>query len=78
MGGALVVDVGLLTGSCYLVGGPLNPFGIVYLVGITVAAVALGYRWAVALGCLSNVAYGFTFFYHRPLEFIDPRRAAPC
>lgn len=72
VGGALLVDVGLLTGILYLVGGPLNPFGIVYLVGITVAAVALGYRWAITLGVLSNLAYGFTFFYHRPLEFIDP------
>jgi two-component system, sensor histidine kinase RegB len=75
VGGALVIDVGLLTGLLYLVGGPLNPFGIVYLVGITAAAVTLGYRWAVALGVLSNVAYGFTFFYHRPLEFIDPARS---
>jgi two-component system sensor histidine kinase RegB len=71
VGGVLVVDVGLLTGILYLVGGPLNPFGIVYLVGITVAAVALGFRWAIALGVLSNVAYGITFVYHRPLEFMD-------
>ena len=68
----LLVDVGLLTGILYLVGGPINPFSIVYLVGITVAAVALGYRWAIALGIVSNVAYGFTFFHHRPLEFVDP------
>jgi two-component system sensor histidine kinase RegB len=72
VGAVLVVDVGLLTGILYLVGGPLNPFSIVFLVGITVAAVALGARWAIALGVLSNVAYGFTFLYHRPLEFIDP------
>jgi two-component system sensor histidine kinase RegB len=69
--GALLLDMGLLTGILYLVGGPINPFGIVYLVGITVAAVSLGYRWAIALGVLSNVAYGFTFWYHRPLEFVD-------
>ena len=72
IGGALLIDAGLLTGILYLVGGPLNPFGIVYLVGITVAAVSLGLRWAVALAVLSNLAYAFTFFYHRPLEFIDP------
>ena len=72
VGGALLVDVGLLTGILYLVGGPINPFSIVYLVGITVAAVALGHRWAIALGIVSNLAYGFTFFYHRPLEFRDP------
>jgi two-component system sensor histidine kinase RegB len=61
-----------LTGILYLVGGPMNPFSIVYLVGITVAAVSLGHRWAIALGLLSNAAYGFTFFYNRPLQFIDP------
>jgi two-component system, sensor histidine kinase RegB len=72
VGAALLVDVGLLTGILYLVGGPINPFGIVYLVGITVAAVSLGYRWAIGLGVLANIAYGFTFFYHRPLVFIDP------
>jgi two-component system sensor histidine kinase RegB len=72
IGGALLLDVGLLTGILYLVGGPLNPFGIVYLVGVTVAAVSLGYRWAIALGVLSNAAYGLTFFYHQPLEFLDP------
>lgn len=76
VGGVLLVDVGLLTGILYLVGGPLNPFSIVYLVGITVAAVSLGYRWAIALGVLSNIAYGYTFFHHRPLEFIDPSRSS--
>jgi two-component system sensor histidine kinase RegB len=72
VGVALLIDAGLLTGILYLVGGPLNPFGIVYLVGTTAAAVALGYRWAIALGVASNVAYGFTFLHHRPLEFVDP------
>lgn len=72
IGAVLLVDVGLLTGILYLVGGPINPFSIVYLVGITVAAVALGHRWAIALGLVSNLAYGSTFFYHRNLEFIDP------
>lgn len=72
VGAVLLIDVGLLTAILYLVGGPLNPFSIVYLVGITVAAVALGPGWAIALGIVSNAAYGFTFVYHRPLEFIEP------
>lgn len=72
IGAVLVIDVGLLTAILYLVGGPLNPFSIVYLVGTTVAAVSLGHRWAIALGVLSNVAYAFTFFYNRPFEFLDP------
>ncbi len=72
MGGALLLDAGLLTGVLYLVGGPLNPFSIVYLVGITMAAVTLGPRWAVSLAIVSNVAYGITFAYNRPFEFSEP------
>jgi two-component system sensor histidine kinase RegB len=72
MGGALLLDAGLLTGVLYLVGGPLNPFSIVYLVGITMAAVTLGHRWAVSLAIVSNVAYGLTFVYNRPFQFSDP------
>jgi two-component system, sensor histidine kinase RegB len=72
VGGVLIVDILLLTSVLALVGGPLNPFSIVYLVGITIAAVSLGHRWAFAVAVLSSVAYGVTFFYYRPLEFIDP------
>jgi two-component system sensor histidine kinase RegB len=71
IGGALLLDVGLLTGILYLVGGSLNPFSIVYLVGITMAAVALGHRWAVGLAVLSSLAYGVVFTYNRPFEFTD-------
>jgi two-component system sensor histidine kinase RegB len=72
VGSTLLVDAGLLTGVLYLVGGPLNPFSIVYLVGITMAAVTLGHRWAVGLAAVSNVAYGLTFAYNRPFQFSDP------
>jgi len=72
MGGALLLDAGLLTGVLYLVGGPLNPFSIVYLVGITMAAVTLGHRWAIGVAVVSNVAYGLTFWYNRPFDFREP------
>ena len=72
MGAALLLDAGLLTGVLYIVGGPFNPFAIVYLVGITMAAVALGHRWAVTLSIGSSLAYALTFVYYRPLEFNDP------
>lgn len=72
VGTVLLVDVGLLTGILYLVGGPMNPFSIVYLVGVTVAATSLGHRWAIALGLVSSAAYAVTFFYSRPLEFHHP------
>ncbi len=72
IGAVLLLDVGLLTGILYLVGGSLNPFSIIYLVGITLAAVALGHRWAIAIAIVSNAAYALIFFYSRPLEFTDP------
>jgi two-component system sensor histidine kinase RegB len=72
MGGALLLDAGLLTGVLYLAGGPLNPFSTVYLVGITMAAVTLGRRWAFTLAVVSNLAYGLTFVYNRPFVFSDP------
>ncbi len=71
VGGVLVVDVALLTAILSLVGGPLNPFSIVYLVGITIAAVLLGHRGAFAIAVISSLAYGLTFFIYRPLEFVD-------
>jgi two-component system sensor histidine kinase RegB len=71
LGGALLLDATLLTGVLYLLGGPLNPFSIVYLVGITMAAVALGRRWAIGVAVFSNLAYGLTFAYNRPFEFVD-------
>jgi two-component system sensor histidine kinase RegB len=52
----------------------VNPFSIIYLVGIAVAAVALGQRWALAVALLSSVAYGLTFLHHHPLHFTDASR----
>lgn len=72
IGAALLADTLLLTGVLYLAGGPLNPFSIVYLVTITIAAIALGHRWAVSLAVVSSVAYGVVFAYNRPFEFSDP------
>ncbi len=72
IGAVLILDVMLLTGTLYLVGGPLNPLSIIYLVSITIAAVALGYTWALGIAAVSNAAYALTFLYNRPLAFHDP------
>lgn len=72
VGLVLLVDVALLTGILHLAGGPLNPFSIVYLVGITIAAVSLGHQWAVVIALASNLGYLLTFQWHRPLVFTDP------
>jgi two-component system sensor histidine kinase RegB len=71
IGAAILADVGLLTWILYLVGGPLNPFSVVFLVEITLAAVMLGHRWATGVAVLSIAAYGLTFYRYRPLEFTD-------
>jgi two-component system sensor histidine kinase RegB len=65
---ALAFDVGLLTGVLYLTGGPMNPFSVVYLVPVTLAAVALGHRWASAIGGLATAGYGLLFVASVPLD----------
>jgi two-component system, sensor histidine kinase RegB len=75
IGGSLLVDSLLLTGILYFVGGPMNPFSTVYLVGITLAAVTLGHRWAVALAGVSVALYALTFFWHQPLHYTDAESA---
>lgn len=72
IGSVLLLDVAVLTGILYLAGGQANPFSIVYLVGVTTAAVALGYRWAMGVATASTAAYGLLFLESRPLDFVDP------
>ena len=75
IGGSLLIDSLLLSGILYFVGGPMNPFSTVYLVGITLAAVTLGHRWAVALAGVSVALYALTFFWHQPLHYMDAASA---
>lgn len=66
----LGVDALLLTGVLYLTGGPQNPFAVVYLVHISLAAAALPPRYAVALAAMSTGLYGLLFFHHLPLRSV--------
>lgn len=72
-GAALTLDTLLLSGLLHASGGPYNPFGILYLVHITLAAVVLGARWTWFLAALSVGCYGLLFFAHVPLEHLDHR-----
>jgi two-component system sensor histidine kinase RegB len=54
-------------------GGAHNPFSVLFLVHITLAAVVLGARWTWFLGALSVACYGLLFVSHRPLEYLDHR-----
>ena len=60
-GGALTLDTLLLTGLLQASGGASNPFSVLYLVYIALAAVVLGARWTWFLAGLSVVCYGLLF-----------------
>ena len=67
-GAALTLDTLLLTGLLHATGGASNPFSVLYLVYITLAAVVLGARWTWFLAALSVGCYGLLFATHLPLE----------
>ena len=64
LGGVFVLDTLLLTALLYFSGGPANPFSVFYLVHVTIAAVALGMRWAGVVVVLSVLSYAALFFEH--------------
>jgi two-component system, sensor histidine kinase RegB len=60
-GGALAIDTVVLTALLMATGGPLNPFSVLFLVYIALAAVVLGARWTTALAVLSVCCYASLF-----------------
>ncbi|HXK08707.1 MAG TPA: ATP-binding protein [Vicinamibacteria bacterium] len=69
-GAALTFDALQLTGLLHWAGGPANPFSILYLVSITLAAVVLGARWAWFLAGLCVGCYGLLFASGVPVEHL--------
>lgn len=67
----LVFDTLSLTGLLYFTGGPSNPFSVLYLVHVTLAAVVSGMRWTSALVALSAVCYALLFFTHVPVPILS-------
>ena len=67
-GAALTLDTLILTGLLHATGGASNPFSVLYLVYITLAAVVLGARWTWFLAALSVGCYGLLFAMQVPLE----------
>ena len=63
----MALDVIILTALLYLTGGPFNPFSILYLVQIALAAVALRARYAWPLAALAVIGSGVLFLDHREL-----------
>jgi len=64
LGVIFAFDILCLTSVLALTDGPMNPFSLLYLVQITLAAVVLQKKWTWILGVLSAVCFGLLFFLH--------------
>ncbi len=63
----LAYDTLSLGGLLYFTGGPFNPFSVLFLVQVTIAALVLGLGYATAIVALSVVTYALLFFDNVPL-----------
>jgi two-component system, sensor histidine kinase RegB len=70
----MALDVALLTLLLRLTGGPLNPFGFLYLVQIALATVLLRAAWTWTLVGLSFLCFGLLLFDHHALAIPDQTR----
>jgi two-component system sensor histidine kinase RegB len=64
LGLLLAFDTVCLTVLLALSGGPANPFSLLFLVEITLSAVALSKPWTWTLGGLSIIGFGCLFWAH--------------
>jgi two-component system sensor histidine kinase RegB len=67
----LVLDIVCLTGLLMASGGPTNPFSLLYLVHITLAATILTKRQTWLLAGLSILGFGLLFRIYRPITVLE-------
>jgi len=63
----LIFDVLLLAGLLFVSGGYTNPFSMVFLAYVALAAVVLDARWTWGVFCVSLACFLLLFFLHVPL-----------
>jgi two-component system sensor histidine kinase RegB len=66
---AIALDVLLLTTLLGLTGGPANPFSVLYLVHVALAALVLGMRASIAIAALCVASYATLFVWHVPVAW---------
>jgi two-component system sensor histidine kinase RegB len=66
-----VLDILCLTAELMLAGGATNPFSLLYLVHITLAATILTHRQTWLLGGLSTLCFGVLFWQYRPIPALE-------
>jgi two-component system sensor histidine kinase RegB len=72
IGGVMLADVLLLTSMLMLTGGPSNPFAVVFLVNVTLAAVTLGPGWTWTIVVASVGGYASLFAWPTvPLHHLE-------
>lgn len=63
----LAFDTAILTAVLCQAGGPTNPFTIVYLLHVVIAAVMLTTSWTWGIALLSSFAFGMLFLFSIPV-----------
>jgi two-component system sensor histidine kinase RegB len=71
MGSAILFDVGLLAVMLYLCGGFTNPFSMMFLVYVTLAAFFLNERWTWGVFALATGLFLALFFFHVAVPQLD-------
>lgn len=77
LGCIFVFDILCLTALLALTGGPMDPFSLLYLIQIALAAVVLEKHWIWILGVLATVGFGVLFFLHFSLGGSHPLASEP-
>ena len=77
IGGTLILDIGILTALLYLSGGPTNPFSIVYLVHVAIAALLLGSTWTWITVAMSSICFAWLFKFHLVVPELVMHHDAP-
>jgi two-component system sensor histidine kinase RegB len=72
----IALDVALFTGLLGLTGGPANPFSVLYLVHVSLAALLFGFRFGLAIAALCAAAYAVLFSAHVPVAWDHAGHAA--
>ena len=67
---AMLLDVALLVGLLDLTGGPFNPFTVILVAQVTLAALTLGPAPAALLGGFAAAGFGLLTYWH--LRELDP------
>lgn len=67
VGATVLFDIVLLTALLAMTGGPTNPFSVLYVVYVALAATLLASHWMWIAAITASLAFASLFFIHLPL-----------